>query len=165
MTWVIDRDGGERREGRINLTRLSNVMGAPCGPFMGPPVLEISTRGGSWYDPTHSGEGYALEILADRRVLVYWFSFDAEGHRRWFFGTGEIVGNALVFDDLLTTSGGVFGAEFDPASVVVAPWGTLQLELDCKTGTAEFDSTEEGFPAGTLDLERLTSLAGLDCGG
>ena len=166
MSWVIDRDGGDRRQGRMDLTRLSRVMGIPCNEFIGAPVLEIATRSGSWYDPTHSGEGYVLEILVDRRALVYWFSFDAEGQRRWFFGTGEIVdGNTLVFDDMLTTSGGVFGADFDPAGVEVGPWGTLQLQLACETGAAEFEPTEEGFSAGTLDLDRLTALAGLNCDG
>ena len=165
MSWVIDRDGGDRRQGRMDLTRLSGVMGIPCGRFVGGPVLEISTRSGSWYDPAHSGEGYALEILPDQRVLVYWFSFDAEGNRRWFFGIGEIVGDLLVFDDMLTTSGGVFGPDFDPASVVLSPWGSLRLQLDCKSGTAEFEPTEAGFPAGMLDLDRLTSLAELVCDG
>ena len=163
MSWVIDRDGGERRQGRMDLTRLSRVMGIDCGPPLGAPVLEISNRSGSWYDPTHSGEGYTLEILIGGNALVYWFSFDPEGQRRWFFGTGEIVGNTLVFDEMLTTAGGVFGEGFDPAAVVVSPWGSLELDLDCKAGTAEFEPTEEGFAAGGLDLERLTWLTGLQC--
>jgi len=50
-----------------------------------------------------------LEVLADLRALVYWFSFDGEGARRWFFGTGRIEGDRLVFDELFTTAGGVFG--------------------------------------------------------
>ena len=165
MNWVIDRDGGEYRQGRMNLTRLTTVMGIDCGRIIGAPVLEVSTRSGSWYDPTHSGEGYTLEILFGGQALVYWFGFDPEGQRRWFFGTGEIAGNVLVFDEMLTTAGGVFGEEFDPASVVVSPWGSLQLQLDCSKGTAEFAPTEAGFPAGTLDLDRLTFLAGLFCDG
>jgi hypothetical protein len=164
MNWVIDRDGGARRQGRMDLTRLSRVMGVDCGPPLGAPILEIATRNGSWYDPSHSGEGYTLEILLGGNALVYWFSFDPEGNRRWFFGTGELVEGTLVFDDMLTTSGPTFGADYDPASLVVSPWGSLQLLLDCSTGTAEFEPTEEGFPAGTLDLDRLTALADLKCG-
>jgi hypothetical protein len=37
------------------------------------------------------------------------------------------------------------------------------LDLKCETGTATFTPTEPGFPAGTLNLERLTVLPGLDC--
>jgi hypothetical protein len=118
---------------------------------------------GSWYDPAHSGEGYVLEVLADLRALVYWFSFDAQGARRWFFGTGRIDGDRLVFDELFTTAGGVFGPDFDPDAVTVAPWGSLELDLTCSTGTAGFTPTEAGFPAGTLALVRLSLLGGLGC--
>lgn len=162
MNWVIDRDGGGRRQGRMNLTRLSRVMGIECGNF-GPPVLEAARLSGSWYDPSHSGEGYVLEVLFDQRVLVYWFSYDMDGNRRWFFGTGEIAEGKLVFNEMFTTLGGVFGTGFDPAEVELKPWGSLELELDCDNGTAHFEPEEEGFPAGTLDLSRLTILDGLSC--
>jgi hypothetical protein len=65
---------------------------------------------------------------------------------------------------MLTTRGGVFGAGFDPTSVEVAPWGYLELELECAQGIARFEPSEDGFPDGSLDLDRLTSLAGLPCG-
>ena len=31
-----------------------------------------------------------------------------------FFGTGEIVNGNLVFDEMFTTRGGIFGSDFDP---------------------------------------------------
>lgn len=164
MSWTIDRDGGTRRQGRMNLTRLSRVMGLDCGMQIGAPEIPAGRLSGSWYDPTHSGEGYVLEVLADQRALVYWFSFDGQGQRRWFFGTGEIQGDTLSFAELFTTSGGVFGADFDPAAVAVEPWGALELELTCSSGSANFAPTEPGFPAGALALVRLSTLAGLDCG-
>ncbi|RPH98169.1 MAG: hypothetical protein EHM68_05585 [Lysobacterales bacterium] len=163
MSWVIDRDGGNRRQGRMNLTRLSRLMGLDCGMQMGAPEVPAGRFSGSWYDPAHSGEGYVLEVLADMRALVYWFSFDAQGARRWFFGTGLIDGDRLVFDELHTTAGGVFGPDFDPAAVTLAPWGSLELDLTCAAGTARFTPTEAGFPAGTLDLVRLTQPGGRDC--
>ena len=114
-------------------------------------------------DPGHAGEGYTLELLTDARALVYWFSFDSSGHRRWFFGVGELIDGRFVFDEMLTTRGGVFGASFDPEAVEELPWGRLELELLCGTGSAEWTSTEAGFPAGSLDLDRLTALDGLGC--
>ena len=163
MDWLIDNDGNGRRHGRMSLTRLSRVMGLDCGRPMGPPEIEEGQLSGSWYDPTHSGEGYALEVLIDRRALVYWFSFDPQGNRRWFFGTGEILDGKLIFNEMFTTLGGIFGADFDPESVEVAPWGSLELELECDSGIASFRPGEPGFPAGTLDLTRLTFLEGLSC--
>jgi hypothetical protein len=164
MEWLIDEDGDNRRHGRMNVTRITRVMGLECGRPMGPPEIPEGQLSGSWYDPTHSGEGYVLEVLIDRQVLVYWFSFDPQGNRRWFFGTGEIQGDTMVFSEMFTTLGGIFGDDFDPESVEVNPWGSLELELLCDTGVARFTPTEPGFPAGTLDLTRLTFLEGLSCG-
>ena len=39
----------------------------------------------------------------------------------------------------------------------------VRVELQCDTGTARFTPSEAGFPAGTLDLTRLTFLEGLSC--
>jgi hypothetical protein len=163
MDWTINQDGNVPRHGRQNLQRISRVMGVDCGPPILAPEVEQSRLSGSWYDPTHSGEGYVLEVLIDRRVLVYWFSFDPQGNRRWFFGVGEIQGDKLVFEEMFTTSGGIFGDDFDPEQVEVDPWGSLELELECESGTARFVPTEDGFLPGTLDLTRLTILQGLSC--
>ena len=163
MNWEIDQDGNGQPRGRMNLLRLSYVMGLNCGRFGFPPERPEGRLSGSWYDPTHSGEGFVLEVLFNSDVLVYWFSFDAEGNRRWFFGSGEIVGDKMIFEEMFTTRGGVFGAGFDPDDVELGPWGSLELELGCDAGVARFDSIEEGFPEGTLNVIRLTSLEGLNC--
>ena len=164
MDWLIDKDGIGRRSGRMSLQRVTRVMGVDCGRPLGAPIIEQAVLSGSWYDPAHSGEGYVLEVLFNRQVLVYWFSFDPEGNRRWFFGVGEIQGDKIVFSEMSTTSGGIFGDAFDPDDVIVSPWGSLELELECKSGTASFAPTEAGFPPGTLDLTHLTFLQGLSCG-
>jgi hypothetical protein len=101
--------------------------------------------------------------MTDERVLVYWFSFDSLGNRRWFFGTGEISDGRLLFEEMFTTHGGIFGPGFDPAKVELRPWGSLELNIDCEGGTAGFSPTEEGFPAGSLNLTRLTILDDLSC--
>ena len=66
---------------------------------------------------------------------------------------------------MFTTLGGIFGSGFDPETVELFPWGSLELELDlnCLEGTARFEPEEEGFLAGTLNLTRLTILDGLSC--
>jgi hypothetical protein len=163
MKWLLDGNGDGRRQGRMNLQRLSRIMGIDCGMPALPPESEAGLLSGSWYDPSHSGEGYVLEVLIDQRVLVYWFSYDQQGNRRWFFGTGEIQGEKIVFNELLTTKGGIFGPEFDPGEVELSPWGSLELELKCTEGTARFISSEQGFPAGMLELDRLSLLYGLSC--
>ncbi len=151
------------QHGRMQLSRLTRVMGIDCGNPQLPPVHEVAYLSGSWYDPTHSGEGYNVEVMVDGRVIVYWFSYDPEGKRRWFFGLGEVREGKLVFDDIQTSSGPVFGPDFDPQTVVYSPWGTLELDLSCEGGAATYSSTEPGFGSGTLNVVRLTNIDQLAC--
>ncbi|NOR18673.1 MAG: hypothetical protein GQ538_01120 [Xanthomonadales bacterium] len=147
----------------LQLSRLTSLMGIDCGKSPLPAASEEALLSGSWYDPSHSGEGYIVEVLEDGRVVVFWFSFDPEGKPRWFFDEGENRAGTLVFDDMLTASGGIFGPEFDPDTVEFKGWGALELDLGCETGTASYNSSEDGFGAGTLNLVRLTRIDQLDC--
>jgi hypothetical protein len=152
------------RHGRMQLERVTNVLGLDCGQPPMQPLPEYAPLSGAWYDPTHDGEGYLVEVLSDGRAVVYWFSYDTEGNRRWFYDAGSVVDGRLVFDEMKTTSGGIFGPDFDPVSVERTPWGTLELDLDCNGGTATYNSTEEGFGAGVLNVTRLTAVDRLGCG-
>lgn len=164
MNWVMDRDGGARRSGRMNVSRLTQVMGFPCAGGPEPPLTAEMNLSGSWYDPNRSGEGLTIEVLSNQQVLAFFFSYDTHGARRWFFGTGEFEEGKIVFPEMFTTQGGIFGAGFDPEAVEVNDWGTMELDLECKGGVARFTPTETGFARGELSLSRLTLLDGLDCG-
>ena len=151
------------QHGRMQLTRITALMGLDCGLPPTTPVPQEALFSGSWFDPTHDGEGFNIEVLVDGRVLVYWFSYDTEGNRRWFFGVGESIDGKLVFDNMLTSSGGIFGPTFDPASVDIVSWGSLTLDLSCNSGTATYNSTEAGFGSGVLNVVRLTNIDTLSC--
>ncbi len=158
MNWTIGN-----RSGRQFLSRLTQVMGLDCGLQLGRPIQETAILSGAWFDPTHDGEGYVVEVLPDGRPLAYWFSFGPDGTRRWFFALGEHTNGVFRFDDLLTTRGGRFGDAFDPDDVAELPWGSLELDLDCDGGTARYESSEPGFGQGQLTLVKLTELDGLAC--
>ncbi len=157
MDWTIDGV-----KGRMELSRLTRMLGLGCGASS--PVAGAGAGlSGSWYDTTHSGEGYVLEMLSTGGAIVYWFSYDAQGHRRWFFGTGELVNGDLVFSNMLMTRGPRFGAAYNPADLIVSPWGSLTLDIDCNVGRSTYNSSVAGFGSGGLQLSRLTRIAGLDC--
>ena len=105
------------------------------------------------------------EWLANGQAVVFWFSFGPDGQRRWFLGVGERLDGILVFEDMYTYRGGIFGDDFDPALIEELPWGRLELELSCQGGSARYDSGEAGFGSGQFDLMQLTRLAGLECPG
>lgn len=140
--------------------------GAPrtLSPFwIGPGVS------GSWFDPARDGEGFTLQLLDDGSAVVVWFTFAPAGSahpQAWILGQGGVVaGDTVTFPTVVTARGGRFGPAFDPAAVVLEPWGSLSFTFtDCDHATVRWQGPP-AFGAGTRALERLTVLDELDCGG
>jgi hypothetical protein len=102
-----------------------------------------------------------LEVLADLRAGP-WFNFDAQGAQRW--SSAPEGSTATGWCSMAVPPRAVCsGPGFRSRRRDVAPWGSLELDLTCSTGTAGFTPTEAGFPAGTLALVRLSRLGGLGC--
>jgi hypothetical protein len=157
--------------GSLDLKRLTNIHTLDCnnpGVTPGPPQAGddfsvTAATSGAWYDPSHDGEGWLLEILSETQALVTWFSYDPEGRQAWFLNTGTIDGNRITFD-LLIPSGTDFGPTFNRDDVNRPPWGTATLTFDdCNSGTMSYESSLEGYGSGSLGLTRLTNLSGLAC--
>lgn len=120
---------------------------------------------GSWYDPSHDGEGFILQVISNESAAVYWFTYDSEGHQQWMSGVGEVSGSTITFSNLIAPVGGKFGANFDPIDVEYPSWGTLVINFtDCSNGSATY-AGPPGFGSGTLDISRVSSLWGVDCTG
>lgn len=120
-----------------------------------------SKLSGSWYDPDHNGEGFALQVLENNAALIYWFTYDAFGAQRWFISAGELDNGIALFDELLVTNGPVFGDEFDTNDLEYSDVGDLKIEWsDCWNAKATY--SVNGV-SGSQSLIRLTTLAGLDC--
>ncbi|MCH9659732.1 MAG: hypothetical protein K0U54_02350 [Bacteroidetes bacterium] len=129
-----------------------------------PSPISISGKfSGSWYDPSHDGEGFVLEIIDNETAVVYWYTYDQSGNQIWVTGVGSYVGNTITVNEAIFTTGGIFGPNFDPNSVDRKPWGSLSLQFtSCNSSTVQYDSTA-GFGSGSLQLIRLTSIDGLPC--
>jgi hypothetical protein len=118
---------------------------------------------GSWYDPSHNGEGWLVEILSENAALIYWFTYDGQGNQVWLFGVATIDGKTMTAD-MLITGGPVFGPDYDPADFSTIPWGTLVFTVEgCDEATASYVSLFDEFGSGALEPKRVTSLAGLGC--
>lgn len=124
--------------------------------------LEIQTgHSALWHNPERSGEGWMLEILDEASANVYWYTYDDAGNQRWLTGQGLIDGGSIVFPEMLITSGGRFGAEFDPDAVVRQVVGELRLHFDdCTTGRAEYDMFDQ---SGSITIERLSATMATSC--
>lgn len=150
------------QQGAMAIERLTHTMGADCRtPIHGHPLEPITQDAGlsgSWYQPDESGHGFSLQWLSRNEALIFWFTYDDEGHQQWLTGVGERKGDQILFPDIAVTSGARFGEAFDPGDVELHTWGMLALELDCDGGVIAWDATESGHGTGSMELERLTGL-------
>lgn len=124
---------------------------------------------GSWYDPARDGEGLVVEILPNGRALATWFTYPAlgeTGDQAWLSAqNGVVSGDTIRFADVHRPRGGVFGAAFDPAQVVLERWGTMELRFtDCHTAVLMY-SGSAAYGSGTRNLQRLTAIDELECSG
>ena len=109
---------------------------------------------GSWYDITHNGEGFVVQIVDKTTSVVYWFTYDREGNQRWYFGVGEFDGHRMVVRDLLEGSGGKFGPDFNPDDVTFETVGSLAISIfDGERGKADYLLKGD---SGYMELSRLS---------
>ena len=138
--------------------------GAVQGPYWVNPA-----HSGSWFQADRSGEGFILEILPDGNSVGAWFTFPATGEageQTWLVTTGgEMRGDTLVFEQVYRSSGGRFGAAFDPAQVQPVFWGRWEFQFhDCNSATLRYRGNA-AYGEGTRQLQRITTLDQLSCTG
>ena len=122
-------------------------------------------QSGSWYDPTHGGEGFFLQVVSETEAVVFWFTYDNQGNQFWMTGVGTITGAKIKFPELISPRGGKFGPDFDPADVSYPAWGSLKFDFsDCDEASVSYEGPKD-FGKGKFDVVRLTRLWGLGCGG
>jgi hypothetical protein len=152
---------------RLEYRRLSRVSGATCEDQSG-----FQAYSGAWYNPERSGEGFVVEVLANDRAVVYWFTYtpDGSGDQAWMIGEG-VVGSFDAIDDgpppgqpesrieidsVWQPVGASFGPDFDPADVQLVDWGRLVVDFYRDgSGRVEWNSKLDGFGSGSYDLQRL----------
>ena len=155
VNYSVDNNGGHQAG-----TRLTNIYGHGCDTATHAPEMDLS---GSWYDPSHDGEGFIVEQVSAGKAVVFWFTYDETGRQSWMFSSGAINDGGIHLSGLKQPVGGRFGRSFDPGDVVKPQWGDLTLQLGCAGGTASYITDTEGFSDGSQSLARLTKLANSSC--
>lgn len=159
-TWTTSAPGFG--SGGMPLRRLTTLAAASAESPRG---RIAACHAGSWYDPGNGGHGILVEVLGApgaRLLNIGWYVY-AEGRQDWLFGAGPVQGDRATIA-LSTASGALAPPAFDPATVRIAPWGSLVFRaLDADRAVIEWTSTREGFGSGTLALRRLTGVRGRAC--
>lgn len=132
------------------------------GPDTGEPFSISLGHSGLFYDPSRDGEGFLVDTLPDGRGLMFWFTYD-QGEPMWLLAIGPIEDNTMLLNEVFVTSGPRFDA-FDPAELELVNWGSMVFEFDdCDNGRVHYFS-DLGFADGTIELTRLSNIAGIRCG-
>ncbi len=149
----------------VMMTLIGAALLNPAAAEPGDLWEDAAHLSGSWYDPAKDGQGMVMQVIAPSQVLMTWFTFDPDGEPAWLQGVGELDGTRLHFDALLRFEGPKFGPEFDPQDRIEIPTGTMTVDFaSCHAARAEFSGMAP-FVDDTLNLERLTTVAGFDCDG
>jgi hypothetical protein len=103
-----------------------------------------------------------VEVLENDQALVYWFTYREDGRQRWLVGTGRVLGDRLVVEQMMDTHGGRFGDDFDPRDVHIKAKGSLSISfLSCSEALVNYNIDNVG---GHQAVNRLTHVYGHGCG-
>lgn len=124
---------------------------------------------GAFYNPAQNGHGFQFYVLEDQIALT-WFTFDTDGSTRWVVAQGPIpeAGDDTAVLQAFRGQGMVFGS-FDPSQYQLQPWGMIRWRtIDCDHAEVRYESTLNGangqpLGSGTIALQRLVRIPGLDC--
>ena len=94
--------------------------------------------------------------------MILWYSFGLDGEQKWFIGSEGLVTES---DDLIkitfaevseVTQGTSFGITFDADEFELAPWGSIEINLQCTSGTFSFESSNAEYGSGTYSVVPIT---------
>ena len=124
---------------------------------------------GAWFDEDAPGQGFLIQVVAVEgvdTVVVYWFTFDADGNQIWLVGQGPVDGDSVTMTMISVTGGVLVNGGFDASGIVIDEWGQLVLGFDdCDSGTVSFMSNDPSIGDGEFEISRLTQSLGDDCSG
>ncbi len=129
---------------------------------------------GSWYDPTHSGEGILTQVYdVDGKTRIFaatWYTFDSAGIPFWLVAQGTFNVGATSIPNMAVTyrTGGGFAGNFTPPAPLQT-WGTMSVSFpSCQKMTFTYSGSAgavNGGPAGTgsKTFSRIGSINSLGC--
>lgn len=131
------------------------------------PSTLSACHSGSWFQPGQGGHGLQVGVLDDDQggqlMFAIWFHY-LGGKPGWLLGVGPVRGDHADLEMQLT-AGADFPPEFESGDVQFTDWGQLRFSVrGADHARIDWSSVLPGYGEGSLELQRLTTLAGLACG-
>jgi len=131
---------------------------------------------GSWYDPTHGGEGMLTQVYdtgdgVNRTFFAAWYTFDQSGLPFWLVAQANFpIGTTQLQNvQVLYATGGGFAGHFTPP-IQRNVWGTMNVSFpDCQHIKFDYNGstgTVQGGPGGNgtgVVWTRLGNINSLNC--
>jgi len=131
---------------------------------------------GSWYDPTHGGEGMLTQVYdkgdgLNRTFFAAWYTFDQSGLPFWLVAQADFpIGTTQLQNvQVLYATGGGFAGHFTPP-IQRNVWGTMNVSFpDCQHIKFDYNGstgTVQGGPGGSgtgVVWTRLGNINSLNC--
>jgi hypothetical protein len=116
---------------------------------------------GFWWNANRAGEGLLLEFaeLNGQPILfLAFFTYDLDGNPLYLAGSvgypRSFVGSLTV--PVVSTRGGRFGPNFDPALVQRPAWGNVTVTINsCESLTLGYSSSVPGYGSGAIAMTRF----------
>lgn len=162
---------GATRQFVFNIPAYTPTQAAYPAAFVPLPINGYLT--GSWYDPTHSGEGILTQVIdinsTTRIFAMTWYTFDNTGLPFWLFGTATFNIGATSINSMPVyyRTGGGFAGNFTPP-LPQPSWGTMSVNFpDCNHMVFSFNGTGPSTgPSGSkqnVKWQRIGSINSLAC--
>lgn len=151
---------------RTSLVPISFPTGvnSPSGPIPIEPIETLNAASiiGSWFDPSRNGEGFHIQETINGNAVILWYSYDLSGNQKWFIGSNGVVSESednvqISFADVLEVSQGTaFGTGFNANDIQLSRWGTVELNLQCVSGSFHFESSDPNYGSATYSVVPIT---------
>jgi hypothetical protein len=163
------------------MTRAS--MGDPTSQNVADLLLYLQREGGTgfavnsgltgtwWGGESRSGEGFLLDFGTVGKSLTLFGSFytyDNLGNQVWLTAQSTAINGTEVTVAVFITNGAMWGADFDPADVILVAWGTgTFIFQNCTSGSVSLvpngDMQALGFTDLTYPLSRDALESAIAC--
>jgi hypothetical protein len=126
--------------------------------------LQEAGTSGLFFNGGDNGHYVTVQRVFDGNALVVWNTFNEHGAPAWVYGVGSINGGHIHVDQVAQNLGGTLHPGGAVSGVVPKLWGTFDLDYsDCNNATLSYNSVLPGFGNGSVNLQRLAFVTGLDC--
>ncbi len=126
--------------------------------------LGVSGTSGLYYNKANNGHYVSVQRLGGNFALVIWNTFDETGKPAWLYGVGTISGTTIQVPQVAENVGGILHPGGAVSGATPTLWGSMTLDVSsCYAAHLTYQSAQPLFGSGTVDLQRLVFINGLDC--